>query len=77
MPYPMGTPVAGSSSPSLAEMVEILKRGVGVEGDYNSMQSIVQRVAQELGDAAEDEPPPTKARSSHSESPESALRLKS
>ena len=50
VPYPMGTPVAGSSSPSLAEMVEILKREMGLDG---TMQSVVQGAAQQLGVAHE------------------------
>ena len=46
----MGTPVA---SMPLAEMVEILKREIGVDG---SMHSVVQGAAQQLGVAHEGRP---------------------
>ena len=50
----MGLPVAGSStSMPLAEMVEILKREIGVDG---SMHSVVQGAAQQLGVAHEGRP---------------------
>ena len=50
-PYPMGTVVAGgSASMPLAEMVEILKREIGLDG---TMQSVVQGAAQQLGVAHE------------------------
>ena len=49
--YPMGTAVAGgSASMPLAEMVEILKREIGLDG---TMQSVVQGAAQQLGVAHE------------------------
>ena len=48
---PMGLPVAGSStSMPLAEMVEILKREIGLDG---TMHSVVQGAAQQLGVAHE------------------------
>jgi len=51
---PVGLPVAGSStSMPLAEMVEILKREIGVDG---SMHSVVQGAAQQLGVAHEGRP---------------------
>jgi len=47
----MGTVVAGgSASMPLAEMVEILKREIGLDG---TMQSVVQGAAQQLGVAHE------------------------
>ena len=51
---PMGTYVAGSSaSMPLAEMVEILKREVGVGG---TIESVVKGAAQQLGVAHEGQP---------------------
>ena len=47
---PMGTPVA---SMPLAEMVEILKREIGVGG---TIQSVVQGAAQQLGIAHQGQP---------------------
>ena len=50
----MGLPVAGSStSMPLAEMVEILKREIGVGG---TIQSVVQGAAQQLGIAHQGQP---------------------